>query len=87
MSEKSTVEIQLSEEAQQLFDAYQRYTNTTPEAYIDALVVKTLPTLRAMVEAFDEAEEPEAVMELFGKKMAAEMLRQKEAAQQGVVSS
>ena len=79
MSEKNTVEIKLSDEAQQLFEAYQRYTNTTPEAYIDALVVKTLPTLRAMVEAFDEADEPEAVMELFGKKMAAEVLKQKQA--------
>ncbi len=82
MSAEHTVEIKLSEEAWQLFSAYQKYTGTAPEAYIDALVDKTLPTVKAMVEAFEEAKEPEQVMELFGRKMAEAMLKQKEAAAQ-----
>jgi len=72
------VEIQLSDEAMALFKAYQGYTNTSPQAYIGAMVEKTLPTLQALVEAFEEAKEPDAVMELFGKKMATAMLKQQE---------
>lgn len=77
MSDQSTVEIKLSQEAQALFTAYQGFTGTTPEQYIEALVDKTMPTLKALVEAFDEAgEDGEAVMELFGQKMAQAMLQQ-----------
>jgi hypothetical protein len=77
MSDQSTVEIRLSEEAQALFSAYQGYTGASPADYIEALVSKTLPTLKALVEALEEAgQDGDAVMELFGRKMAETMLQQ-----------
>ena len=73
------IQIRLSEQAQPLFQAYQQFTGVTPESYIEALVDKTLPTLQALVEALQEAgEDSEAVMELFGRKMAESMLAQQE---------
>ncbi len=77
MSDQSTVEIRLSEDAQALFSAYQGYTGATPAEYIEALVNKTLPTLKALVEALEEAgQDGDAVMELFGRKMAETVLQQ-----------
>lgn len=71
-----TVEIKLGAEARELFEAYERHTRVTAEVYIGELVDQTLPTLRAMVEAFDECQDdPEAVMEVFGRKMGEMMLR------------
>lgn len=78
---KETLELKLSPEAQSLFDAYERHTRVTAEVYVGELVDKTLPTLRAMVEAFEECQDdPEAVMEVFGRKMGEMMLQQKQAA-------
>jgi hypothetical protein len=46
------------------------------------LVAKTLPSLRAMVSAFEECQDyPDAVMEVFGRKMGEMMLEQKQAQQ------
>jgi len=74
------VEIKLSEQAAQLFADYERYTQVTPEVYINELVDKTLPTLQAMVAAFEECQDnPDAVMEVFGRKMGEMMLQQKQA--------
>ncbi|MEH6470642.1 MAG: hypothetical protein V7752_05265 [Halopseudomonas sp.] len=82
MSDQQTVEIRLNDEAQALFAAYQGYTGATAEDYIEALVVKTLPTLKALVEALQEAgEDGDAVMEIFGRKMAESVLQQQQAAQ------
>jgi len=73
---QETLELKLSPEARSLFDAYERHTRVTAEVYIGELVDKTLPTLRAMVEAFEECQDdPEAVMEVFGRKMGEVMLR------------
>lgn len=74
------VEIKLSEQAAQLFADYERYTQVTPAVYINELVDKTLPTLQAMVAAFEECQDnPDAVMEVFGRKMGEMMLQQKQA--------
>ncbi|MEH6651771.1 MAG: hypothetical protein V7707_17260 [Motiliproteus sp.] len=80
MSDQSTVEVRLSDEALALFKAYQGYTGTSPGDYIGSLVDKTLPTLKALVESFEEVGQngEEAVMELFGRKMAEAMLQQQE---------
>ncbi|WP_417227213.1 hypothetical protein [Amphritea sp.] len=84
MATKSFVNVELQPEAVELFDRYHKYTGTSPEAYIQQLVEKTLPTVEAMVAAMDEAsEKPDDnidVMALFGKKMAEAALAQKEAA-------
>ncbi|NVK41722.1 MAG: hypothetical protein HWE39_10820 [Oceanospirillaceae bacterium] len=73
---KHKIELTLNAEAQELFDAYERHTRVTPEVYIGELVDKTLPTLRAMVEAFEECgDDTEAAMEVFGRKMGEVMLR------------
>jgi hypothetical protein len=78
----ASVEIELSEQAAKLFADYERYTNVTAEVYIKELVAKTLPTLRAMVSAFEECQDnPDAVMEVFGRKMGEMMLEQKQAQQ------
>lgn len=85
MATKSHVQIELQAETVELFDRYHKYTGTTPEAYITQLVEKTLPTVQAMVEAMDEASEnPDEVdvMELFGRKMAAAAMEQKDAAKE-----
>lgn len=83
MADQQKLTITLSDEAKSLFDEYQRYTGTTPDAYIEALVDKTLPTLKALVDAFQEADgDGDAVMELFGRKMAESMLEQKAQAAQ-----
>ncbi|MBY4677169.1 hypothetical protein [Marinobacterium arenosum] len=82
MTENTRVEIELEQEAAELFARYQQITGTTAEQYIGELVVKTLPTLRAIVEAMEEAatsEDPEKVMELFGRKMAQAMVQQRDA--------
>lgn len=77
MTDPATVDIRISDEAQALFSAYQGYTGATPQAYIEALVDKTLPTLKALVAALEEAgDDGDAVMELFGRKMAETMLAQ-----------
>jgi hypothetical protein len=84
MSDQQRVEIRLSEEAQSLFAVYQGYTGATPEDYIEALVAKTLPTLKALVEALEEAgEDGDAVMELFGRKMAETMLLHQNGGKEG----
>ncbi|WP_020681202.1 hypothetical protein [Marinobacterium rhizophilum] len=76
----ASVEIKLSEQAAQLFADYERYTQVTPAEYINELVDKTLPTLQAMVAAFEECQDnPDAVMEVFGRKMGEMMLQQKQA--------
>ncbi|UTW11152.1 hypothetical protein [Marinobacterium rhizophilum] len=78
----ASVEIKLSEQAAKLFADYERYTHVTPEVYINELVDKTLPTLQAMVAAFEECQDnPDAVMEVFGRKMGEMMLEQKQAQQ------
>ncbi len=88
MSDSSTVEIRLSEDAQALFSAYQGYTGATAAEYIEALVSKTLPTLKALVEALEEAgQDGDAVMELFGRKMAENVLQQKDAIQATAASN
>jgi hypothetical protein len=80
MATKSQVQVELQAEAVELFDRYHKYTGTSPEVYITQLVEQTLPTVAAMVEAMDEASEsPDEnidVMELFGRKMAAQALAQ-----------
>lgn len=80
MATKSQVQVELTAKAVELFDRYHKYTGTSPEDYISQLVDQTLPTVAAMVEAMDEASEnPEQdidVMELFGRKMAAQALAQ-----------
>ncbi len=77
MADQQNVTINLSDKALALFTEYQRFTGTSPEAYIEALVDKTLPTLNALVEAMHEAsDDSDAVMELFGRKMAESMLQQ-----------
>ena len=77
-----TVQIELAAETLELFTRYQKYTGTTTEFYITQLVEKTLPTVKAMVEAMDEASEnPDAnldVMEIFGRKMAAASMEQRD---------
>lgn len=80
MAAYSHVQVELKAETVELFDRYHKFTGTTPEAYITELVEKTLPTVKAMVEAMEEASEnPENadVMELFGRKMAEAALAQK----------
>jgi hypothetical protein len=82
MSDQYKLTLTLSDEAKALLGAYQGYTGTTPEAYVETLVDKTLPTLKALVDAFEEADgDGDAVMELFGRKMAESMLEQKAAVQ------
>lgn len=80
MATKSQVQVEIQAEAVELFDRYHKYTGTSPEVYITQLVEQTLPTVAAMVEAMDEASEsPDEnidVMELFGRKMAAQALAQ-----------
>lgn len=80
MSDQPTVEVRLTDEALALFNAYQGYTGTTAGQYIESMVDKTLPTLKALVESFDEVgkDGDDAVMELFGRKMAESMLQQQE---------
>lgn len=84
MATKSHIQIELQAETVKLFDRYHKHTGTTPEDYITELVEKTLPTVQAMVDAIDEANEsPDKnidVMELFGRKMAAASLEQKKQA-------
>jgi len=83
MSDNTQIQIQLPTEAAELLARYEQITGTTPAQYIDELILKTLPTIRAIVEAMEEAassEDPEKVMELFGQKMAQVMLKQREAA-------
>lgn len=75
-----TVTIRLSDETRQLFADYERYTRVDAQTYIGELVDKTVPTLRAMVEAFEECQDDtDAVMEVFGRKMGEMMLQQRQA--------
>lgn len=84
MSTPQEVTIKLDEPTSALFAEYQAYTRVSPEHYLQQLLEKTLPTLKAMVDALREAgEDEQAVMELFGKKMAESLLRQ-QAARGGV---
>ncbi|MCK1792029.1 hypothetical protein [Pseudomonas violetae] len=63
--------IKLGPELLALFRRYEAHTQITPQFYIDELLAKTRPTLQAVVEALDEAAgNPEALAELFGRKMA-----------------
>ena len=86
MATKTQVQIELQPETLKLFDRYHKYTGTSPEFYITELVEKTLPTVKAMVDAMDEASEnPDAgidVMELFARNMAAAALAQKNEAKE-----
>lgn len=73
-------EIKLSEQAAKLVADYERYTNVTPEVYINELIDKTLPAPQAMVAAFEECQDNlDAVMEVFGRKIGEMMLQQKQA--------
>jgi len=85
MTSDSFVKVELTNEAVELFDRYHKYTGTSPEFYIGQLVEKTLPTVRAMVEAMDEASEKGEevdVLELFGRKMAEAAMAQAQTAEQ-----
>lgn len=80
MSKQKEVTIRLDETTSTLFAEYEAYTRVSPEHYLQQLLEKTLPTLEAMVGALREAEgDEQAVMELFGKKMAESLLRQQAA--------
>lgn len=77
-----TLTLELSPELATLFEQYEALTRVSTEQYVQQLVEKTQPTLEAMVAALQEAgDDEEAVMELFGKKMAESMLRQQQAVQ------
>ncbi|WP_421870400.1 hypothetical protein [Motiliproteus sp.] len=83
MADNNNVTIALSDEAASLFSAYQQFTGTTPEQYIEAMVEKTLPTVKALVEAMHEADgDGEKVMEIYGRKMAEAMLEQQKQQEQ-----
>lgn len=71
----ATFELQLDDKTLELLKAYQGYTQVTPEDYISELVTKTRPTLEAMVEAFKETQDPEELMEVYGRKLAEITLR------------
>ncbi|WP_107851831.1 hypothetical protein [Oceanimonas marisflavi] len=78
----NSLTLELSPELAALFEEYEALTRVSAEQYVQQLVEKTQPTLEAMVAALQEASDDEdAVMELFGKKMAESMLRQQQAAQ------
>ncbi|GGB34887.1 hypothetical protein GCM10011502_04930 [Oceanisphaera marina] len=81
MSEKTTtLTIALEQDAARVFAEYEALTRITPEVYVQQLIEKTMPTLEAMVSALHEANgNEEVVMELFGKKMAESMLKQRQA--------
>lgn len=81
MSEKTTeLTIALNHDTARLFAEYEALTRVTPQVYVQQLLEKTMPTLEAMVSALHEANgDEEAVMELFGKKMAESMLKQQQA--------
>ncbi|OIN03797.1 hypothetical protein [Oceanisphaera psychrotolerans] len=80
MSEQKEVTIHLNDATARLFAEYEAFTRVTPEVYVQQLIEKTMPTLEAMVGALRDANgDEEAVMELFGKKMAESMLRQQQA--------
>ncbi|WP_236054535.1 hypothetical protein [Pseudomonas arcuscaelestis] len=66
-----TLTITLDPQLLELFRRYQAHTQVTPENYIDELLARTRPTLQAVVEALDEAAgDPEALAQLFGRRMA-----------------
>lgn len=80
MSQNTPIQIELPAEAAALLERYQQITGTAPEQYINELVIKTLPTIKAIVEAMEEAansDDPEKVMQLFGQKMAQEMIQRR----------
>lgn len=81
MSEQTTtLTIALEQDAARVFAEYEALTRITPEVYVQQLIEKTMPTLEAMVTALHEADgNEELVMELFGKKMAESMLKQRQA--------
>ena len=84
MENITEVQVQLNAEALELFDKYHKFTGVSPEFYINQLVEKTLPTVKAMVDAMEEAsaspDENIDVMELFGRKMAENALQQRQTA-------
>ncbi|MEE1869213.1 hypothetical protein [Pseudomonas auratipiscis] len=66
-----TLTITLDPQLLELFRRYQAHTQVTPEYYVDELLARTRPTLQAVVEALDEAAgDPEALAQLFGRRMA-----------------
>lgn len=66
-----TLTLTLSDQLHDLFSRYEAHTDVTPEQYVEALLAKTLPTLRAVVEALDEsAGDSQALAQLFANKMA-----------------
>lgn len=80
MSEKTELNISLNSDTARLFAEYEALTRVSPEVYVQQLIEKTMPTLEAMVGALRDANgDEEAVMELFGKKMAESMLKQQQA--------
>ena len=78
-----TLTIKLDPQLLALFRRYEAHTSIAPEFYIDELLAKTRPTLQAVVEALDEAAgDPEALAQLFGRKMASLMQPQAEQSDQ-----
>lgn len=72
-----TLTIKLDPELLVLFRRYEAHMQVTPEFYIHELLAKTRPTLQAVVDALDEAAgDPEALAQLFGRKMASLMQQQ-----------
>ena len=85
MMQSNRISIEVPTEFQQLLESYQKYTGTEPQAYIQALIEKTAPTLQAIVESFEEAGgDGEVAMEIYGKKMAQSMLEQQTKQQQAM---
>jgi len=88
MAQNTQIQIELPADVAELLARYQQITGTSPEQYVNELVVKTTPTIKAIVEAMEEAaqsDDPEKVMQLFGEKMAKEMVarRNQVASEQG----
>lgn len=76
-----TLTITLDPQLLALFRRYEAHTQVTAQFYIDELLAKTRPTLQAVVEALDEAAgDPEALAQLFGRKMASLMQEHNERA-------
>ncbi|MBA1202830.1 hypothetical protein G7009_13880 [Pseudomonas capeferrum] len=76
-----TLTIKLDPQLLALFRRYEAHTQVTPQFYLDELLAKTRPTLQAIVEALDEAAgDPEALAQLFGRRMASLMQEQNDRA-------
>lgn len=82
MAQNTQIEIELPADVASLLERYQQITGTSPQQYVNELVAKTAPTIKAIVEAMEEAaqsDDPEKVMQLFGEKMAKEMVARRNA--------